>query len=754
MNAASLARRTTHTGLRPHTLALALRAALPLITVLAASSTAPSVQAQTAEASLPVVRTSAQAEKGKGEIIGVAAQRSATGTKSDAAIIEVPQSITVIGAAEIEQRAATNIKEAIGYSSGVTPSISYDAREDLISFRGFPFDWASGFQDGLQMPSSTYANAMVEPYGLERVEVLKGPASMLYGASPTGGILNLVSKRPTATSNRELQVQVGDHQRRQLAGDFSGALGAEWAYRLTGLMRESGSEIEFVRDDRRFFAPALSWRPTGATRLTLLASWQEDDLGASGGTQAFLPASGIARPNPNGKIARHTNGGEPGFDFYKKEQRSFGWELEQQLGDKLQLEHALRLRDVDLRYQTGYGGGIDPADATQRRLLRSTFGSFGGNQSFASDTRLLGKFGTTEFEHSWVAGLDLRQTKVDERNYFGDAPSIDIFAPVYGATMVLPATPYADQAIKNRQVGLYVQDQIRFDRHIVTTLGLRWDSSRNEVTNRQEAAASFTKKENKLTARVGVNYLFDNGLAPYASLATSFTPTLAANSVPGGKPFDARTGKQFELGLKYQPPGSDTLVTAALFDIRQRNTLTLHPDQANFPFAQVQSGEYRSRGFEAEGKTRLDLGGPKALSVIGAYTYLDAKYTKAAPGADALPVTNVGNAPKGVAKHSASLWLDWRLPATLGLPGLSVAAGARHIGERPNDDMTNSLTPDSRFMLPAVTVFDAAVRYEQHGYQLALNLGNVTDKTTTDCWGDRCWYGAGRSFRATLAYRW
>lgn len=287
------------------------------------SSTAP-------EPTLPSVRIAATLDKetALGRVNGYVATRSATGTKTDTPLVETPQSISVITSDELAARAVTNIKEAVGYTAGVTLSPAQDLREDLTTFRGFPFDWASFYLDGLAMPSTTYGVSTSEPYGMERIEVLRGPASMLFGQSSTGGLLNMVSKRPTSEPIREIQFQTGSHQRRQVGFDLAGVIGdsGEWTYRLAGLTRRSHTDIDFVEDNRIFLAPALTWAPSAATSLTVLASTLQDDLGHSGGTSAFLPASGIALPNPNGRIARHTYGGEPNFDRYKKKQHSLGYE--------------------------------------------------------------------------------------------------------------------------------------------------------------------------------------------------------------------------------------------------------------------------------------------------------------------------------------------------------------------------------------------------------------------------------------------
>jgi len=690
------------------------------------------------ETTLPPVRATAtvQRETATGHVSGYVAKRSATGIKTDTPIIEIPQSISVITADELEARAVGNAKEAVGYTAGVTPSASFDLREDLMTFRGFPFDWASFYLDGLAMPSTTYAISTGEPYGMERIEILRGPSSMLYGQNSAGGILDMVSKRPPDLPLRELQVQLGSHGRRQLGLDVGGPLGAggEWSYRLTGLVRRSDTEVDFVEDNRIYLAPALTWKPSAATSLTLLANAMDDDLGHSGGTAAFLPASGIALPNPNGRIARNTYGGEPGFDFYKKKQRSVGYEFQHRFDDTWQFTQTLRWRKVEVDYQTAYGLGLSPADPAQRTLDRGAFGSFGSTEALALDKRLQAAWRAGATEHTSLLGVDYRRTKLDEVRYFDfNAPGIDIFAPVYGAPFALPATPDTDQAIAMRQLGFYAQDQMKFAGRWLLTLGTRWDTARQETEDRLTPAVA-SLSEDKLTGRVGLTYLLDNGAAPYASIATSFTPTLDPNFY--GSPFKARTGRQYEVGVKYQPPGSNSLYTAAVFDLTQRNVLTADPDQINHPFGQVQTGEYRSRGLELEARTQLT----RSLGMIGAYTYLDAEVTRSNDG-------NVGNTPKGIPRHTVSLWLEYR--ARQGsLSGLGAGLGVRYVDERPSAD-----TPGF-YMLPAFAVLDAALSYDLGAWRFALNVANLTDKVIYDCWYERCWYGPGRSVRATATIRW
>lgn len=700
---------------------------------------APSATAtREAESTLPEIHVSAARtpEMATGRVHGHVAKRSATGSKTDVPIVEVPQSLSVITADELAGRAVSTVKEAVGYTAGVTPSASFDLREDLTTFRGFPFDWASFYLDGLAMPSTTYGVSTSEPYGMERIEVLRGPASMLYGQNSTGGLLNMVSKRPVAEPLHELQVQLGSHDRKQLAFDLGGpiASGSEWTYRLVGLVRRSDTSVDFVEDNRTFLAPALTWKPSAATSLTLLASLLNDDLGHSGGTSAFLPASGIALPNPNGTIDRDTYGGEPGFDFYKKKQMSVGYEFLHRFDDTWQFTQNLRWRKVDLDYQTAYGLGLLASDPSRRTLRRGAFGSFGENEALAVDSQLQAKWVQAGIEHTTLIGLDLKRTQLDEKRYFGfTGPAIDIFSPVYGAGLALPATPDTDQSVEIRQAGLYAQDQMKFDQRWLLTLGGRWDAASHEVENRLKATTSRLT-EGKATGRVGLTYLFDNGLAPYASMATSFTPTLASNDY--GPPFKARTGKQREVGLKYQPPGSNALYTAAVFELTQRNALTADPDQVNHPAGQVQVGEYRSRGLELEAKTEIT----PSLSLLAAYTYLDAEVTQSNDG-------NVGNTPKGIPRNTVSAWASYKFRGEA-LRGLGVGLGARYVGKRPSADAAGY------YMVPSFTLLDAAVSYDTGEWLFALNVSNLTDKVTYDCWYARCWYGPSRQVLATATVRW
>ena len=684
---------------------------------------------QPAEAALPsVLVQGAQAP-------ALPVAKRSTATKRDAALVETPLSISVVTSEEMQARGATNVRDALGYTAGVTDTMGLDTN-DRVSLRGLQRERIDSFLNGLLQPSTFFGVPSVEPYAMERIEVLKGPSSMLYGQSPASGLVNMVSKRPTTASLHEVQLGLGTDSRKQAAFDLGGPLGSggEWSYRLTGLQRLSETMVDFIRDDRTYLAPALTWQPSARTRLTVLVSTQSDDAGHSGGTPALLPLSGILLPNPNGTISHNTYGGEPGFDGRKVKQHALGYELEHALNDTWRLQQRVRVDRLKADLQQTVGlFGLDPRDG--RTLYRGAYVSDGGSTSTAADTNLQAKWGQARAEHTTMVGVDLRHVQVSELEYWGPAPSINIFAPVYGAPVRKAPLPYTHQNYTSSQVGLYVQDQLKLDQRWLLTLGLRRDNARTRVDDHIRATTVINDttrpQARETTWLAGASYLLAGGVVPYASAGTAFRPNVAPN--PYGPPFDPTRGRQYEVGVKVQPPGSNSLYTAALFDLTQRNTLTSDPDQLHHPLGKIQVDEFRSRGLELEAKASLT----RTLDVVAAYTYLDAKFTRS-------PLGNLGNGFWGIPTHSASLWADHKMTRAL-----SIGAGLRYMGERPSSDMSTE-----RFMQPAFTQVDAALRYQVDRVELALQMHNLGDKVVLDCAGPNCRYSPGRSVLGTLTYRW
>ena len=248
-------------------------------TTSAAAGATPALQQNAAVLPMVSVRDNADAETAAGPVRGYVARRSATGTKTDTPIVETPQSVSVVGAEEMETLKAQSLQDVLGYVAGVARNEAADRTTDQFFLRGFQAtsDLGNHYRDGMRFGVTRY-DGRQELYGLERVEVLKGAASVLFGAGGPGGIINTVSKRPTTQALHEINVEAGSFSRKQVSGDFGGALDDDgvWSYRLTALKRDSDTFIDYVPDNRSFVAPALTWRPNAATSLTLLADYQKD----------------------------------------------------------------------------------------------------------------------------------------------------------------------------------------------------------------------------------------------------------------------------------------------------------------------------------------------------------------------------------------------------------------------------------------------------------------------------------------------
>lgn len=681
-------------------------------------------RAQQAEQQLPEVKVQAPAERERGYV----APRSAAGTKTDTPLIETPQSISVITRERMDDQKVQTVDDALRYAAGVTPQyFGFDHRIDAVKIRGFDLRTNGGyFLDGLRLPAINFSVWHTEPYGLERIEVLRGPASVLYGQSRPGGLVSEVSKRPQAAPLREVQLLGGSFSRRQVAADLGGALDADgkWSYRLTALGRDSGTQIDFVKDERVFVAPALTWRPSADTTLTLLASVQEDRLGSS---FVFLPAQGTLLSNPNGRIPRSRFTGEPGFEKINGAQQAAGYALEHRLNDVWTLRQKLRYGRMDTDWNTVFPSGLQ---ADLRTLNRASFTVDGKLDAFTIDNQAQARFATGGLAHTLLFGVDYLRHKSDDRLGFGAAPSLDAFNPVYGQPVARPPL-FLDAQQTQSQAGLYVQDQIKLDKWVLS-LGARQDQAKSRTDNRLTGRAT-DQADDAFTYRAGLVYLSELGVAPYASYSESFEPT--AGTTFAGNPFKPTRGKQYEAGVKYQAQGSGSFVTLSAFDLTQRNALTRDP--ANLFFS-VQAGEARSRGIELEGVADLS----RSLKLFASYTYTDTEITRSNDA-------DLGKRFPAVPRHMASLWADYTVRGAA-LAGLGLGAGLRYVGSSAAD-------PGNTLLNPSYALLDAAVRYDlDRHWRLAVNAANVSDKQYVLCTStvNTCNYGQARTVLATARYQW
>lgn len=655
------------------------------------------------------------------------ATRSASGTKTDTPILEVPQAISVITREEMDIRGASTLREALSYTPGVQVEQSVDLRDEWFQLRGFG-GTQNVFRDGLRVGlSSGYANADLNLYGLERVEVLRGPASVLYGQAGPGGIVNLVTKRPSYEPLHEVVLSGGSFSLKEAAFDSSAPLDERWSYRLTGVVRDSDTQTDFVENDRIYVAPALSWQPADQTSLTLLAHYQNDSQGAA--VNNSLPRVGTLSPNSTGRIAIDRYPGEPAFDEFEKSQSSLGYLFSHGLSETWTLNQNLRYSRVESDYANAYADELAP---DERTVGRSVYTPSDEATAWTLDNRAQAKWTHGAFEHAAIFGVDYRRTRYAFEAGFDDAPSLDIYAPSYGAVVATPAL-YEDSVARASQVGAYLQDQVTLQQRWVFLLGGRWDRAKTD--KRDAISGSRTEqKDSKFTGRAGMVYLAGNGLAPYASYSTSFEPVIGEDAA--GRTFDPTGGKQAEVGLRYQPPGSRGLFAAAIFDLTQKNVLTTDLGDPNF---RIQTGEIRSRGVELEGKFAIT----PALNVTAAYTYTDAQIRQSNDGVE-------GNRRGGVPRSVAALWADYTIESGA-LQGLTGGVGARFTGKSPVAD-TNVYNLSTR------TLMDALVRYDWDRLELSLHASNLLNKEYVGfCANDDygfCGYGPARNVVLSARYRW
>ena len=678
--------------------------------------------------SLQPIEVAARPESAWGPVQGYVATRSATGSKTDTPLLEIPQSVTVVAREQIEDTASRSLGQALRYSAGVLPQEGDDHTTDAFILRGFQVaGYSSAYRDGMKYMGNIY-DGVQEPYGLERVEVLRGAASVLYGEAAPGGIINAVSKQPTLEPLHELRVDGGSYDRRQIATDHGGALdeAGKWSYRLTALARESGTMVDHVPDDRIYIAPALTWRPSSRTSLTLQGTYQHSETAYVYG----LPPEGTILPNPNGRIPTRRFIGEPGYDKADVTFRDIGYRFEHAFNDTLKVRQNLRYFSARNDMPSAWAAGFVPG-SDMREIMRGAQDRVDESSNFVVDTQVQADLRHGAFAHTVLAGVDYSDRNHRTERYNRTLAPLDLYSPQYGGALG-PAEPALNSSdTDTRRMGVYLQDQAKIAGKWVVLLGGRYDWAR-DTSRALFMDMQDTERSEAFTVRAGLVYLADNGLAPFVSFSQSFEPT--SGTARDGSRFEPTEGEQYELGLRYQPPGSNMLLSASVYQLTQTNVLT--PDPVDPAFYQVQTGEVRSRGVELE--AQLPVG--RDLRLVAAYAYTDAVTTRSNNPDE------VDQQRGGVPRHMASLWADYRLTA-LGLPQARLGAGVRYVG-----DSTGLFA--AGYEVPSYTVVDAMASYETGPWTFTLNANNLADRKYVASYTYGAFYGQRRTVTASLSYRW
>ncbi len=662
-----------------------------------------------------------------GYVAGQASSASKTGTP----LIDTPRSVSVIDRKELDDRGVANVVEAVRYTAGVTTgTFGFDPRFDSIMLRGFPAVTFGDYRDGLRQHASSFSAYRTEPFQLSSIEVIKGPAAVLYGQSVPGGLIDRRSKLPVENQVNEIHIQGGTYGRMQTAFDIGGANpDKSLLYRLVGLGRLGDTNYD-IADERLMLAPSLTWRPNIDTTLTVYALLQKDETDGS-----------VAMINRDNELLR-INGqttkirtSDPKYDHMRVEQAQIGYKLEHRIDDVFTFRQNTRFNALhgETRYLAGYF-------TTPTIFSRYPVAIGDDQQSVQTDNMLQADFATGPIVHKTLFGVNYDRNAYNFKLGFGGldpAYALNILNPTSGISG--PTTPYtSDTRTKLDQVGVYLQDQMRFGNWHLSLSG-RQDWADRVQNDALTGALTGSQRDSAFTYSAGLLYHFENGIAPYVSYATSFQPVtdLGLNGVL----LAPAEGEQIEGGIKYQPR-SDVLLTASVYDLKEKNASKL-AGYVNGVAYYASVGEIRVQGFEFEGRARIT----PEIDTVTTYTYSDAQITKSAI------TTEVGKTPAVTPKHMASSWLNYTF-RNGPLEGLGFGAGVRYIDATwtSNDNLSRN---------NGYTLFDLAARYDFAalgpqfaGYQASINANNVAGEEVAVCNAGYCYLSQGRTVIGTLRYRW
>ncbi|WBQ15236.1 TonB-dependent siderophore receptor [Sphingobium yanoikuyae] len=644
-----------------------------------------------------------------------------TGSKTDTALVELPQPIKVITSEQYLSQGAISISDTVKYAAGVLANpYGRDTRVDGFNVRGLD---ALQFRDGMRDIFSYYASITSDPYNFSRVEILRGPASVLFGQGSIGGLVNLVSKTPDFTTRGELNLVYGSYDRKEAMGDVNVALADNLAVRFVGRVRDADTYVDHVPDDRVMFAPSVRWQPTPDTDIVLTGLYQEDDTGS---TSQFLPIVGTFMPNnvAGEQLDRYTFVGKAGWDRYDGRSLQGGGSITHRFSDNVKLSLKARYIDSDLEYNTHYADSYtNPQDpfsvyGTDGRTIALTADASDARMNvFSTDNNVQFNFNTgANIEHKLLVGIDYSWNKVSKR-YAGGYELVDLYDIDYDALATYdPTGPFTSDSQK--QLGVYVQDQIRFYDRVSVVLGAR----RDRVTG------SSGQKDNATTFRAGIIGEIGAGISPFFSYTESFLPVAGRIDNGDGSYGDAykpQTGTQYEAGVKWQPAPS-TLVTATVFKIKERNRVLYLAAGGT-----EQSGVLNTKGFEIEASHTL----PGNFELLANYGYSKLK-SETNTSLDYMP------------RHTASLWST----KTFGLADeaqLRLGGGVVYSGKSVSTSAIWSIVTPSR------TTVDALAEITWQDWRFALNATNLLNKKFyASCLarGD-CFMGAPRNVMGTVGFR-
>lgn len=651
---------------------------------------------------------------------GYLATTSQGATKSDRPLITTPQSVSVITRQQIQDQGAQDLNQALNYTPGVFTNFAGAAtRYDTISLRGFHGgDVDNTFIDGLRVMSDggSFNVMQVDNWFLERVDVIKGPSSALYGQTVPGGLVNMITKRPQYREEGHFQLSAGSNATTSAAFDYTNAINDQWAFRLTGITRNSDTQYDHTREEKYALMPQLMWQPDEDTHLILKAYLQKDP---SGGYHGSVPGEGSITEHNGYKLSNGFYEGNSDLDQFKRHEQIYSFDFSHRFNEIWSFSstgsYSHSNVDLDQVYQIGWN------TANSDLLNRYYSGERSSLSAWATDNRLQAEFATGALEHRVNVGVDFHRYKNEISQASGDANPLNaVTGEQVGA---MPRYGWTEATRRYYQTGLYLQDEMKLDRWHLDLSG-RYDRI---VANN---SGSDRRQDDHISGRAALLYAFDNGLSPYVSWSQAITPTALTDI--NNNLLKPTTAEQYEAGLKYQPNGTRDLYTVALYDLMQKNVSNRDVITATY----TPSGKVHSQGIELEARNQIT---PR-FSTIAGYTLNHLRFKESVDGND-------GHTPYVTPNSMASFWGHYQFDY-----GLSAGAGVRYIGKQWADN-------ENTTRLPSVTLFDASVRADLGAWNSSLkgawvqvNANNLTDRNyVAACYGTGyCYWGAERTVMATV----
>jgi len=716
-------------------------------------------------------------ESAYGEHKGYVATKSSTGSKMDISIAEIPQSVKVFTRDMMNDRAVQSLQNITSYDASIAQVYgeNNEARTDYSRIRGIDHVYKSSFLDGLKLIYAHHLIPKIDPYALERVELLKGPSSVLYGASGPGGLVNMQTKKPNGTDEKEIGVSYGTHSNKTVFTDFNHKVNDNVLLRFTGKHKKGDNELQHSTNESYFFDSSLRYLIDDETTLDLRASIAKDQIKGLG--LGFN--GGKAKMNYHNGVAEHANtfdalfGGGAGVlaaalrnsasqvdalnlpsnlfigskddEIFQKEHKYISATLTKNLNDKMKINSSLRAKRMDgkTHYSVASFSQFQANLAAQRPLsmVPLEFTETDSKMSsFAWDSNLEYKWNTQRTENTSLFGADVQyfssnQTVKDPVLY-----NFDVTNPNAAINLTRANTLKSDIDLQNSQLGLYASNSMKIDDKFVISTSLRFDKIKDEI-KKNKTNTKDNYSEDNISGRVGLVYLMDNGASPYVTYSTSFQGNTGTDK--NGTAFKPTTGKQVEVGVKYQPKNIDALITLAAFSLEQNDVVKTDPTATAY---KIQQGDNKVKGIEFNivatptdnTNVTVSLAKMDGTQENTPYSYLN--------GGD------IGELPEFI----AAIWADYTFQNTKA-GDVKVGAGYKYIGDSTyfRQDYFNLPTqPIRKYDVPSYSIVDAMVATKYNDWDVSFNVYNVFDERSplavnSISEGET----SGRTYKLTASYK-